>query len=90
MIGWTMAMAVILLLSVVVVFFKWKQRRAGHIAYWQQQRAGEQRKGAAASRLPDSLERRRKMDHAKASVERIDGQLACLNGSKESVGRHVS
>jgi hypothetical protein len=90
MIGWTIVMAVILLTSVVVVFFKWKQRKVGHIAYWQQQRGFERRRGEAALELPDSLERRQKIDNAKASVERIDGELARLNGSKESVGRHVS
>ena len=52
----------------VVVVFKWKQRRAGHIAYWQQQRAVEQHKGEAASQLPDSQARRQKMDRAKASA----------------------
>jgi hypothetical protein len=93
MVGWTIVMIGIMVIGVVVVF-KWKQRRAGHIAYWQQQRAVEQRKGEAASRLPDSLERRQKMDHAKASVERIDGELARLTEpwehDFESVGHHAS
>jgi hypothetical protein len=78
----------------VVVVFKWKQRTAGHIAYWQQQREVEERKGEAASRLPDSVERRQKMDRAKASVERIDGELARLTVSWQdffkSVGHHAS
>lgn len=89
MIGWTMVLAGIFLIGIVVVFFMRKQRKTGHIAYWQQQREFEQRKGEVASQLPDSLERRQKMDNAKASVERIDGELVRLNGSKESVGRHV-
>jgi hypothetical protein len=93
MVGWTIVMAGIILIGIVVVF-KWKQRQAGHIAYWQQQRAVEQRKGEAASQLPDSQERRQKMDHAKASVERIDGELSRLTESWEdyfeSVGHHAS
>ena len=86
MVGWTIGMLGIMLIGIVVVF-KWKQRQAGHLAYWQQQRAVEQRKGEAASQLPDSLERRQKMDHAKASVERIDGELSRLTGTK-AVGDH--
>jgi hypothetical protein len=82
------------MLTAVAVVFTWTQRRAGHIAYWQQQREVEQRKGEAASRLPDSLERRQKMDHSKASVERIDGELSRLTESWEhyfeSVGHHAS
>ncbi len=78
----------------LVVVFKWKRRQAGHIAYWQQQRAVEQRKGEAASQLPDSLKRRQRMDHAKASVERIDGELSRLTQSWEhyfeSRGHHAS
>jgi 6-phosphogluconate dehydrogenase (decarboxylating) len=93
MVGWTIGMLGIMLIGVVVVF-KWKQRQAGHIAYWQQQRAVEQRKGEAASQLPDSQERCQKMDHAKASVERIDGELSRLAESWEdyfeSVGHHAS
>jgi hypothetical protein len=89
MVGWIIVMTGIVPIGVVVVF-KRKQRQAGHIAYWQQQREVEQRKGEAAARRPDSLERRQKMDHAKASVERIDGELSRLTGSKESVGRHAS
>jgi hypothetical protein len=93
MVGWTIVMIGIMLIGVVVVF-KRKQRQAGHIAYWQQQREVEQRKGEAAMRLPDYLERRRKMDHAKASVERIDGELSRLTESWEhyfkSVGHHAS
>src|SRR5215510_10254514 len=93
MVGWTIVMTGIMLTGVVVVF-KRKQRKAGHIAYWQQQRAVEQRKGEAASRLPDSLGRRQKMDHAKASVERIDGELSRLTESWEhffeSRGHHAS
>ena len=93
MVGWTIIITGIILIGVVVVF-KWKQRQAGHIAYWQQQRAVEERKGEAASRLPDSVERRQKMDHAKASVERIDGELSRLTESWEhyfeSVGHHAS
>jgi hypothetical protein len=58
-----------------VVVFKWKQRQAGHIAYWQQERPFERRQGEAASRLPDSLERPQKMDHAKARIKRLDGEL---------------
>jgi hypothetical protein len=93
MVGWIVVMTGIMLIGVVVVC-KWKQRQAGHIAYWQQQRAVEQRKGEAASRLPDSVERRQKMDHAKASVEHIDGALSRLTESWEhyfeSVGHHAS
>jgi hypothetical protein len=93
MVVWTIVMAGIILIGVVVIF-KRKQRRAGHIAYWQQQREVEQRKGEAASRLPDSLERRQKMNHSKASVERIDGELSRLTESWEhyfeSVGHHAS
>ena len=63
MVGWTVVMARIMLIGIVVVF-KWKQRHAGHIAYWQQQWAVEKRKGEAASRLPDSPERRQKMDRS--------------------------
>jgi hypothetical protein len=73
-----------------VVVLKWKQRQAGHIAYWQQQREFEQRKGEVASRLPDSPESRQKMDHAKASVERIDGELSRLTGPQRAVGNHTS
>jgi hypothetical protein len=72
------------------VVFQWKQCKAGHIAYWQQQREFEQRKGEVASRLPDSRESRQKMDHAKASMERIDGELSHLTGSKGAVGHHAS
>jgi type VI protein secretion system component VasK len=89
MVGWTIVMIGIMLIGVVVVF-TWKQRQAGRIAYWQQQRAVEERKGEAASRLPDSVEQRRKMDHAKASVERIDGELSRLTGSQGAVGHHAS
>jgi hypothetical protein len=93
MVVWTIVMAGIILIGVVVIF-KWKQRQAGHIAYWQQQRAVEERQGEAASRLPDALERRQKMDHAKATVERIDGELSRLTASWEhyfeSVGHHAS
>jgi hypothetical protein len=93
MVGWTIVIIGIMLIGVVIVF-KWKQRRAGHIAYWQQQRAIEERKGEAASQRPDSVERRQKMDHAKASVERIDGELSRLTGAWqhyfESVGPHAS
>jgi hypothetical protein len=93
MISWTIVIAGIILIGVVVVF-KWKQRQAGHIAYWQQQREVEWRKGETASRQPDSPDRRQKMDHAKASVERIDGELSRLTESWkhyfESVGHHAS
>jgi hypothetical protein len=93
MVGWTIVLIGIMLIGVVVVV-KRKQRQAGHIAYWQQQREVEQRKGEAASRLPDALERRRKLDHAKASVARIDGELSRLTESWEhyfaSVGHHAS
>jgi hypothetical protein len=89
MVGWIVVMTGIMLIGVVVVF-KWKQRQAGHIAYWQQQREFEQRKGEAASRLADSVERRQKMDHAKARVERIDGELSRLTGSQGPVGHHAS
>ena len=93
MVGWTIVMAGIMLIGIVVVF-KWKQRQAGHIAYWQQQRAVEERHGEAASQLPDSPERRQKMDHAKASVARIDGELSRFTESWEhyfeSVGHHAS
>jgi hypothetical protein len=89
MVGWTIVIAGIILIGVVAVL-KWKQRKAGHIAYWQQQRQVEQRKGEAASRLPDSPQSRQKMDHAKASMERIDGELSRLAGSGGSVGHHAS
>ncbi len=93
MVGWTIVMTGIILIGVVVIF-KWKQRKAGHIAYWQQQRDVEQRKGEAAAQLPDSPERRQKMDIAKASVARIDGELSRLTASWEdffkSVGHHAS
>jgi hypothetical protein len=93
MVGWTIVMIGIMLIGVVVVF-KRRQRQAGHIAYWQQQREIEERKGEAASRLPDSVERRQKMDHAKASLKRIDGELSRLTESWEhyfeSVGHHAS
>jgi hypothetical protein len=93
MVGWTIVIAGIMLIGVVVVC-KWKQRQAGHIAYWQQQRAVEQRKGEAASQRPDSPARRQQMDHAKASVARIDGELSRLTESWEhyceSVGHHAS
>jgi len=82
-------MAGIILIGVVVAF-QWIQCKAGHIAYWQQQREFEQRKGEVASRLPDSLESRQKMDHAKASVERIDGESSRLAGSKRAAGHHAS
>ena len=78
-------MAGIMLIGGVVIF-KRTQRQADHSAYWQQQREVEPRKGEAASRRPDALERRQTMDHAKASVARIDGELSRLTGSKESVG----
>ena len=89
MVGWTIVMAGIMLIGIVVVF-KWKQRQAGHIAYWQQQRAVEERKGEAASQRPDSLESRQKMDRAKASVERIDDELSRLTGAKAAGDHHVS
>jgi hypothetical protein len=89
MVVWTLVMAGIVLIGVVVIF-KWKQRQADHIAYWQQQREIEQRKGEAASQQPDSQASRQKMDQAKVSVERIDGELSRLAGSKRSVGHHVS
>ena len=89
MVFWTIVMAGIILIGVVVIF-KRKQRQADHLAYWQQQREVEQRKGEAASRQPDSPARRQKMDQAKASVERIDGELSRLAGSKGPVGHHVS
>jgi len=89
MIGWTIVLVGIMLAGVVAIF-KWKQRQAGHIAYWQQQREVEQRRGEAASRLPDSQERRQKMDHAKASVARIDDELARLIRVKGTVGHHIS
>jgi uncharacterized protein (DUF3084 family) len=93
MVGWTIVMIGIMLIGVVVVI-KWTQRQAGHIAYWQQQREVEQRKGEAAMRLPDALERRRKLDHATTSVARIDDELSRLTESWEhyfkSVGHHAS
>ena len=88
MVVWTIVMAGIILIGIVVIF-KRKQRQADHIAYWQQQRAVEQRKGEAASQQPDSPARRQKMDQAKASVERIDGELSRLAGSKGAVGQHI-
>ena len=89
MVVWTIVMAGIVLIGVVVIF-KRKQRQADHLAYWQQQREIEQRKGEAASQQPDSPARRQKMDQAQASVERIDGELSRLVGAKGSVGHHVS
>jgi hypothetical protein len=88
MVVWTIVLAGIMLIGVVVIF-KRKQRRADHLAYWQQQREVEQRKGEAASQQPDSQARRQKMDQAQASVARIDGELSRLAGSKGSVGHHV-
>jgi len=83
----------IMLIGAMVVF-QWKQRQAGHIACWQQQREGEQRKGDAASRRSDSQERHQNLDHAKASVEGIDSELSRLTESWEhyfeSVGHHAS
>ena len=87
MVVWTIVMVGIMLIGVVVIF-KRKQRRVGHIAYWQQQREVEQRKGEAASQQPDSQARRQKMDQAQASVARIDGELSRLTGSKGSVDHH--
>jgi hypothetical protein len=89
MVVWTLVMVGIVLIGVVVIF-KRKQRQADHIAYWQQQREIEQRKGEVASLQPESETRRQKMEQAKASVERIDGELSRLAGSKGSVGHHVS
>ena len=93
MVGWSLVIVGIILIGVVVVF-KRKQRQAGHIAYWQQQRAVEEHKGEAASRLPDAVERRQKLDHAQASVARIDGELSRLTASWEhyfeSIGHHAS
>jgi hypothetical protein len=89
MVGWTIVTIGIMLIAVMVIF-KRKQRQADYLAYWQQQRAIEQRKEEAASQQPDSPARRQKMDQAKASVERIDGELSRLAGSKGSVGHHVS
>lgn len=93
MVGWTIVVAGIMLIGVMVVC-QWEQRQAGHIACWQQQREVEQRKGDAASRLPKSQERRQKFDHVKANVERIDGELSHLTASWEhyfeSVGHHAS
>jgi hypothetical protein len=89
MVVWTIVMVGIVLIAVVVIF-KRKQRQADHIAYWQQQREIEQRKGVAASQQPESETRRQKMEQAKASVDRIDGELSRLAGSKGSVGQHVS
>jgi hypothetical protein len=87
MVVWTIVMVGILLIGLVVVF-KRKRRQADHIAYWQQQREVEQRKGEAASQQPDSQARRQKMDQAQASVARIDGELSRLTGSKGSVDHH--
>jgi hypothetical protein len=89
MVVWTIVMAGIVLIGVVIIF-KRKQRQADHLAYWQQQREFEQRKGEVASQQPDSQARQQKMDQAQASVERIDGELSRLAGSKGSVGHHVS
>ena len=88
MVVWTIVMAGIILIGVVVLF-KRKQRQADHIAYWQQQREIEQRKGEVASQQPDSETRRQRMDQAQANVERIDGELSRLAGSKGAVGRHL-
>jgi hypothetical protein len=89
MVGWTLVMIGIMLIGIVVVC-KWTPRQAGHTASWQQARAVEQRKGEAASQLPASLERCHTMDHAKARVARIDGELSRLTGSQGSVGHHAS
>ena len=89
MVVWTIVIAGIILIGVVVIF-KRKQRQADHLAYWQQQREVELRKGEAASRQPDSQERRQKMDYAEASVKRIDGELSRLTGSKGPVSHHIS
>ena len=89
MVVWTIVMAGIVLIGVVIIF-KRKQRQADHLAYWQQQREVEQRKGEVASQQPDSQARQQKMDQAQASVERIDGELSRLAGSKGSVGHPVS
>ena len=89
MVVWTIVMVGIILIGVVVIF-KRKQRQADHLAYWQQQREIEQRKGEAALQQPDSPARRQKVDQAQASVERIDGELSRLVGAKGSVGHHVS
>jgi hypothetical protein len=90
MVGWTIVMIGIVLIGAVVVVFKRKQRQAGHIAYWQQQRQIEQRKEEAAALLPDSLAGRQKMDNVKASMARIDGELSRLTGLKGSVAHHTS
>ncbi len=82
MLGWTIVMIAGIILTGVVVVFMRKQRKAGHVAYWQKQREVEQRKGEAASRQPESLERSQKMDNVKSSVERIDGELSRLTGAK--------
>ena len=81
MVGWTIGMIGIILTGVVVVCLR-QQRKARHIAYWQQQRDVEQRKGEAALRQPESRERSQKMDNARWSVKRIDGELARLTGAK--------
>jgi hypothetical protein len=81
MVVWTIVMAGIILIGVVVIF-KRKQRQADHIAYWQQQREVEHRKGEAASQQPDSPASRQKMDQSKASLERIDGELSRLAGRR--------
>lgn len=82
MVGWTIVMIAGIILTVVVVVFMRKHRKAGHVAYWQKQREVEQRKGEAASRQPESLARSQKMDNVKSSVERIDGELSRLTGAK--------
>jgi len=89
MVVWTIVVAGIVLIGAVVIY-KRKQRQADHTAYWQQQREIEQRKGEAALQQPDSEARRQKMDQAKASVDRIDGELSRLAGSKGSVDHRVS
>ena len=89
MVVWTIVMAGIILIGVVVIF-KRQQRQADHIAYWHQQREIEQRRGEIASQQPDSPARRQKIDQALASVTRIDGELSRLAGSKRSVEQHAS
>jgi hypothetical protein len=89
MVVWTIVVAGIVLISVVAIF-KRTQRQADHIAYWQQQREIEQRKGEAALQQPDSQARRQKIDQAQASVTRIEGELSRLTGSKLSVRQYVS
>ena len=67
-----------------------QQRQAGPIACWQQPRAFERRKGAAAARRLEAVEQHHALDHAEASLERIDDALSRRTRPEEVVGHHTS